>query len=261
MSGIFNLENPFWQFMSKVGDIILLNILWLVCCIPIITIGPSTTALYYVMLKRVRDEEGNVTQQFFRSFKQNFKQGTIIGLIMTVCGLLFGFDIMFYRDAQGEISTVLWWLSMVMFILYLMVLTYIFPMLAKFENTIKNYFIFSVYLSIRHFGQTVLMILILAAMVLVMFYIYPPLILLFMGVTAYLDSKMLVKIFDRYIPEDKKKAAAGYDQGFDQLEEAAAAETEEPVHIVLDIDNPEHVVLGDVDSLADRKNPDEKKKK
>ena len=249
MSGIFNLENPFWQFMTKVGDIILLNIIWLICCIPIITIGPSTTALYYVMLKRVRDEEGNVVQQFFRSFKQNFKQGTIIGVIMTLAGLLFTFDIMFYRDAQGEVSTIFWWVSMIMFILYLMILMYIFPMLAKFENKVKQFFIFSCYLSIRHFGQTLLMLLITAGMILLMFLVYPPLLLMFMGVISYLNSKMLVKIFDKYIPEEKRQPVVDSDQGFDSEDETA----EEPVHIVLDIDNPEHVVLGDVDSLNERK--------
>ena len=246
MSRIFNLENPFWQTMSKLGDIIMLNILWLVCCIPIITIGPSTTALYYVMLKRVRDEEGNIFQQFFRSFKLNFRQGAIVGIIMTVCGFLFLFDVMFYREAKGTVSDLFWFVSMMIFFVYLMVTIYIFPLIAKFENTVKNFFMFSFVMAVRHFGKTLIMALVTAGMIFLMYFVYPPLIFMFMGIIAYVNSKFLVDIFDMYIPDDKKEVR-GQDQGFDEMEKAAAEgdAEDEPVHIVMDINNPEPVVLGE----------------
>ena len=232
--------------MSKLGDIIMLNILWLVCCIPIITIGPSTTALYYVMLKRVRDEEGNIFQQFFRSFKLNFKQGAIVGIIMTVCGFLFLFDVMFYREAKGTVSDLFWFVSMIIFFVYLMVTIYIFPLIAKFENTVKNFFMFSFVMAVRHFGKTLIMALVTAGMIFLMYFVYPPLIFMFMGVISYVNSKFLVGIFDMYIPDDKKEVR-GQDQGFDEMEKAAAEgdAEDEPVHIVMDINNPEHVVLGE----------------
>ncbi|MFQ9510793.1 MAG: DUF624 domain-containing protein, partial [Lachnospiraceae bacterium] len=58
MGGLFNLDNPVWRFIGKLVDVALLNLLWIICCIPIVTIGPATTAMYYVTLKLVRDEEG-----------------------------------------------------------------------------------------------------------------------------------------------------------------------------------------------------------
>lgn len=248
MSQIFNLENPFWRTMSKLGDMIILNIIWFVCCIPIITIGPSTIALYYVMLKLVRDEEGAIVKQFFRSFKQNFKQGTIVGLIMTAVGVILGFDVLFYREASGAAATPLWWITVMMFVAFLMIWTYIFPFIAKFENTIKRSFMFSFYMSIRHLGKTIVMLLVTAGCILLMYYVFPPFLLMFMGVISYLNSKLLVGIFDSYIPEEKRSAQSQYDQGFDKMEQDSSNQ-EEPVHIVMDIDNPEHVVLGDADSI------------
>lgn len=74
MGSLFNLDNPIWRFMGKLVDVFILTLLWAVCCIPIITIGPASTAVYYVTLKLVRDEESYTVRSFFKSFKENFKQ-------------------------------------------------------------------------------------------------------------------------------------------------------------------------------------------
>ena len=84
MGSLFNLDNPIWRFMGKLVDVFILTLLWAVCCIPIITIGPASTAVYYVTLKLVRDEESYTVRSFFKSFKENFKQGSVIGIIMTL---------------------------------------------------------------------------------------------------------------------------------------------------------------------------------
>ena len=77
MGSLFNLDNPIWRFMGKLVDVFILTLLWAVCCIPIITIGPASTAVYYVTLKLVRDEESYTVRSFFKSFKENFKQGSV----------------------------------------------------------------------------------------------------------------------------------------------------------------------------------------
>ena len=73
LQGLFNYDNPVWRFIGKLGDLIILNVLWIVCSIPIFTIGASTTAVYYVTLKMVRDEEDSTIKSFFRSFKRDRK--------------------------------------------------------------------------------------------------------------------------------------------------------------------------------------------
>ena len=81
MGSIFNLDSPVMQALGKVADLMWLNVLTMICCIPVITIGPSLTAMHYMALKIVRNEECYITRGFFKSFKENFRQGVVIGII------------------------------------------------------------------------------------------------------------------------------------------------------------------------------------
>ena len=89
MGSLFNLENGFFSFMGKFWDMILLSIIWVLCCIPIITIGPATTAMYYATVKVIRRERGYVLREFFRSFKDNLKLGLISAFIFLSISSLF----------------------------------------------------------------------------------------------------------------------------------------------------------------------------
>ena len=102
MNRFFNMDNKFFVFMGRVADLLLLNFLCILCCIPVVTAGASITALYYVTLKMARDEESYIARSFFRSFKQNFKQSTIINIIML---LELGFG------AAFELPLVIFYLS------------------------------------------------------------------------------------------------------------------------------------------------------
>ena len=92
MGRFFSMDNKFFTFMNKVADLCILNIICLVCCIPIVTAGASITAMYYVTLKMVRNEEAYIVRSFFKSFKDNFKQATIINLIMIAVGEVLYLD-------------------------------------------------------------------------------------------------------------------------------------------------------------------------
>ena len=80
MSKLFRMDSPLMRFLTKIADLMVLNILFCVTSIPLITIGASWTALYSVTLKMVRDEEGSVSRSYFRSFRQNFRQATLLWL-------------------------------------------------------------------------------------------------------------------------------------------------------------------------------------
>lgn len=129
LQGIFNYDNPVWRFIGKLGDLIILNILWIVCSIPVFTAGASTTAVYYVTLKLVRDEEDSTIRSFFRSFKSNFRQATGIWLIMLAAGIVLGFDFWFFVSGQmpinGALRTVLTAASGGLLLIYLFILTYV----------------------------------------------------------------------------------------------------------------------------------------
>ena len=80
MERLFGSDSILFKVLEKIADFVILNLLWAICCIPVVTIGASTTALYYVMLKMVRNEESHVAKMFFKAFKQNLKQGSILSL-------------------------------------------------------------------------------------------------------------------------------------------------------------------------------------
>ena len=112
LQGFFNYDNPVWRFIGKLGDLVLLNLLWLVCCIPVFTAGAATTAVYYVTLKLVRDEDDSTIKSFFRSFIQNFKQATAIWLLILLAGSLVAFDLWFIMGGaaagmSGTLKTML----------------------------------------------------------------------------------------------------------------------------------------------------------
>ena len=93
MNGIFRYDGPIVTFFMKLGDMIILHLLWLLCCIPVVTIGPSTVAAHYVALKLVRDEGRSVPHMFFKSFQQNLRQGIPMGLIALAVGGMLGLDL------------------------------------------------------------------------------------------------------------------------------------------------------------------------
>ena len=160
MGKFFNLDSPFVQFMNRVADLMWLNILFLLCCIPVVTVGASVTAMYYVTLKMVRNEESYITKLFFKSFKQNFLQATAIWIIFITAGFLLFVD---YRILSGQmglnidngsVRTVMQVLLIAVFIFYVFTITFVFPLLSKFDNTIKNTIKNAFIMSIRHFPAT-----------------------------------------------------------------------------------------------------------
>lgn len=208
MDRIFNMDNKFFTFMGRVADLILLNIIFLLSCIPIVTIGASITAMYYVTLKMARNEDSYIFRSFVKSFKQNFKQSTIIWLILLAVGaLLFvDFNIMEQAGSEGVFKAV--YLGLYLLLLFFgMVFAYIFPLLSRFDNTVKNTFLNALKMAIAHFPYTVLILVITyVPMFLTLNYgvvlVYGAFVWIAAGfaVTSFLNAKIFTKIFARYIP-------------------------------------------------------------
>lgn len=212
MGRLFNMDNKFFTFMGKVADLIIVNLLCVLCCLPIVTMGASLTALHYVTMKMVRNEESYIVKSFFKSFKENFKQATIINLIMLVVGIMLFLDINIVKRMSGKLYSALFVVFIAFLLLYMLVFLYIYPVLAKFYNTIKHTFINAFLMSIRHLPYTFVMLVITLLPIGVFF--IPSfqiqstciMLLLLMGpaVIAYFNGHFLVKIFDNYIPKEEK---------------------------------------------------------
>lgn len=132
------IENPIVQGIGKITDFVILNLLWLICSLPVITIGASTTALYSVMLKLVKNEEGYVVRGFFKAFKENFKQSTLMWLLFMLLWLILIVDFFSLKLMPQNVGAVLQILFLVMGCLLVGMMIYAFSLQARFENTIKN---------------------------------------------------------------------------------------------------------------------------
>ncbi len=212
MERFFNMDNKFFTFMSRVADLIILNLVCLFFCIPVVTIGPALTALFYMTMKMIRNEESYLLRGFWKSFRQNFLQGLIINLIMLAAAFLLYIDFSILGNVQGMPARVLYVLMLMILLLYLMVFTYIYPVLAKFYNSIRNTFVNAFLMSIRHLPYTLLMILVTVLPFVAFFFgpshaqniIVPLALLLGVSGIAYINSWFLVRIFDNYIPDEEK---------------------------------------------------------
>lgn len=140
LRGIFSLDNPVMRFLSKVADVMILNLLFILCSIPIVTIGASLSALYYCLFKIKEEEEGYLTRKFFHSFRQNLKQATVMWLIMFAIFTLLFLEFLLYRNVEGMTGSVVRCIVLVGIVFWYLVATYAFALQAKFYNSIRNTF-------------------------------------------------------------------------------------------------------------------------
>lgn len=200
MRDFFQLDGPVMSFLNRVADLIWLNILTILCCIPIITAGPSITAMYYVTLKMVKGEDGYITKSFFKAMKDNFRQGAIIGIIMTILGLALGTDFYLLRIGYLPSTNITTFLLIALVIIYVTIFVYIFPILARYNNSIINTFINSLLLAVSNFPKTLLLyvanIILFAAWYISDIFILVHILLGF-SLSAYMASTVIRKIFDK----------------------------------------------------------------
>ena len=216
----FSYDSKFGQLFLKLAYGCCLNVLWLVCCLPIFTIGASTTALYYTSFKIAKDEGSFITTMFFRSFRQNFKQATIIWLIMLATGLAIVADaILLYRLRATSTGTaaVIWTLMLAaMFacmIAYVIELTYIFPLLSIASNTTANMFKNAFLIGTHYLFVTILVVFVHFAMFFLVVNVFTPLIIFGEGLCAVISAHILLKIlrpllYDPNAPENRKDGDA-----------------------------------------------------
>ena len=197
----FSYESKFSQLLLKLCYACWLNLLWAVCSLPLFTLGASTTALYYTSLKVVRGEENNVAEQFFRSFRENFRQATVLWLILLGAGLFLGADmylVWHLRAIMTGAPAVLWTLCLAIMIgaavVYVIVLEYVFPLLASVSNTSRAMLKNSFLIGTHYLFATILIFGVHFAMFFVVVAWFTPLIILGEGFCALVSAWVLNNI-------------------------------------------------------------------
>lgn len=208
---LFNEDNFLHVFLNRVGDIVIANLLFLVCSIPLFTAGASLTALYHCMLRIARGTNTGITRMFFKSFRENFKQATGAWLILAAAAAILLLNIRFLLTSPSPAAKPLLLLSCGVLILVFVEGLYLFPVLAAFSNRLgalmKNAFLFA----FIHFPTTLACALLLL-LPLLMTYRDLALLPLYafcwaffgFGLIAYIQSLLMYRFFRKYLPGEEK---------------------------------------------------------
>lgn len=201
MNGIVNIDSRLFRFSTKILNLFLLNILWVIFSLPIITVGAATSSLYYVTLKMVRNEEGYIIQSFFQAFRQNFKQSIIIEFVLLISGVILFGDIRYFLTMDNIFGYICASIFAIGLTIYVFVLIFVFPLIAKYNNTVIGTLKNAVVMSLRHLPTSIAVAILLISM-LYGFYVSVPLMIIIslIGVSgyAYIGSILFRNTFEKH---------------------------------------------------------------
>ena len=157
MKNILNLDSPLMQMLTRAGDMILLNVLFLICCIPVITAGASIAAMHKMLQEIVYDVDSSTVKGFFRAFKANFKQATILWIIILFVILSLGCDALLIITFFSGSEAVKWMLILlaVLAVLVCCVAAYMIPLMVRYENTLREHLTNAAVLAIIKLPRTI----------------------------------------------------------------------------------------------------------
>ena len=179
--------------MGRLFDIVELNLLWLVCSLPLFTIGPAAVALYSAMAALIRGEETYPHRDFFLAFRKNFRKNTAAGLLLSAVGAFLWLDVLICRRSGHGIFTFLMVFFFILLLFWLFTALYALPLLALRDGGLQNALILAFTLSIRHFPLTVALLFITAATLWVC-HLFPPLLVAAVGVCVHTKISLLLPV-------------------------------------------------------------------
>lgn len=208
MLNFFNPDSPLMRFLSKMADLMILNLTFVVTCIPVVTIGPALTALNYVTLRMADGKDAHIIRSYFKSFRENFRQALFLWLAMLLFAWVLWFDAANFWNAAGAHGYVLRIFTVIAIIGYVLVFLYAFPLLACFHNTLVATLLNAIRLALSAIHRTVSMFVLIAACVMLTFYTWDTIkfglflwLVLGFASLSYANAFLLRKTFDHDIDQ------------------------------------------------------------
>ena len=208
---LFNPDSRIMIFLSRVADLVILNILWLVCCIPVVTIGASTTAMYHVIRHWQQDSVSSIMRDFFQSFKEDFKQATPVYLILLIPTVAVVMNAMLIFNPENSAAVpsyllVIWFISA---LILLFISSFVYPVMAFFADSIFKTLRNAMVLALANLPRTILIsILNLLPVILLFvnlsFFLQSSIFWLLIGgaLVAYLNMSILKPVFKKLVPSE-----------------------------------------------------------
>lgn len=199
MGKLFSYDNPIWRFMGRVADVFVLTVLWALCSLPVLTMGASTSALYYVTLKMARGHEGYLIKSYMKAFRDNFKQATILWMLILAVGLFLGVDMYWLHGQESQLAAFLFWLCFTLVILYLFVTVMILPLQSRLEAGMSKLLFLSFMVSVKNFSWVLFMLVIAGCIVAMGIFVFWPILFVGAGTIAYIHALILEwVVFPKY---------------------------------------------------------------
>lgn len=195
---MFQLESPFFRLITNIGNVIIVSVLWIIGCLPIVTIAASTSALYYTCVKVILRGRGYVVKDFIHAYKDNLKQGSLITTLSLIISCILYMDHTYITHLeQPPFYLVAMYRCALLF--FCGMLLYLIPNLSRFRVSFPALLRLSLFMMIRHFYLTFIMMVLLVATAILILSI--PVILLFLpGLYMILKSLVMEKILKKYMP-------------------------------------------------------------
>ena len=204
MNRLFNPENKFWNFIAKLADVACMSLLWAICSLPAVTLGPASAAFYGFTMHQVNDTEGGVWKSFFSVFRLRFKKAFVIGLVQLLLSAFFIFDIyaawQYFTGTNSIFSVVILSFCVCIMLIFLGMMLYIYPILAVFDFPMKKLFADSFVMAVGNLHVTVTLFLLLA-LAGVGIYFISGLYFFWLGLYIFFSSYFITGVFNRYIGE------------------------------------------------------------
>ncbi|HIY03043.1 MAG TPA: DUF624 domain-containing protein [Candidatus Blautia faecipullorum] len=207
------IANPILDFINTLCNYIALNLVFLVTCLPVITIGTALASLYNVTLREARGEYGYLVRTYIREFKHNIKEGTKAFIILFLIGAALVFNLGFWSGMGTIPASVITGLIVVALIAWLLTFTYTFPLIARFENTTRQTLKNAFCLMMSNTKYTFALVLIYITVVCFCVFLQPMKLLMVLfgfAFIAYCQSFIFKRIFEPYEKEAEEAAAGIY---------------------------------------------------
>lgn len=205
MGFLFDPNSKIMLILSRFADIVILNVVFLLTCIPIFTIGAATAAMYDVVFRLDTEREGKLLQTYFRAFRANFRQSTVIWLFLFLFSGATVFNMGYFSQIGGIFGFVLFLAAMLILVILLLIFSYAFPLLSQFSNSTKATVKNALLLAIANLPRSLLILIIHCfpwALILVNLYAFIKLgflwLSLYFAAAAYFNSRLLIPVFKPY---------------------------------------------------------------
>lgn len=214
MDKIFGHDTAFFRFMNGAGNIVIATLLWLLGCLPVVTIGTSTIAMYYTTVKSIRRGEGYVTREFFNAYRRNLKNGILTTVIFLLLGAVLVIDRVYMNRIQSSAAAAFSLGYTLLTMVFFSLIIYVFPVMSRFTMTPWECIKLAFLMAFRHLPSTVVFLLLVIAGVCLVVMIPAPMLFVAPGACCYGASFLMERLLKKYMakPATEEEAKKWYYQ-------------------------------------------------